>query len=149
MADQYKVTYIKSAIGRSYKQKRVIRALGFTRLHQSRVIEANPSMMGMVNKVYHLVRIEPVNLSVSPSDDSELNADNVDDTSQTVEDESKSSETVEDTESQPLHGEETASDPGAADAGEDVVEESNQDKPSSTGTEAEETDADEVGEEQF
>jgi large subunit ribosomal protein L30 len=41
-------------------QKRTVRALGFTKLHQSREVEATPQMMGMINKVAHLLKIEKI-----------------------------------------------------------------------------------------
>ncbi len=60
MPDLIRVTYVRSAIGRSYRQKRVIRALGLRRLHYSRVMEDTPSLRGMIVKVRHLVEVEPV-----------------------------------------------------------------------------------------
>ena len=60
MPEKVRITYVRSAIGRVYRQKRVIRALGFTRLQQSRIVEWNSSIKGMVNKVIHLLKIEPV-----------------------------------------------------------------------------------------
>jgi large subunit ribosomal protein L30 len=39
------------------KQKLTIKGLGFTRLNQSVVREDTPSILGMVKKVPHLVRI--------------------------------------------------------------------------------------------
>lgn len=53
----FKITQVKSGIDRPERQKRTLRALGFTKMHQ--VIEAqdNPQVRGMVNKVSHLVSI--------------------------------------------------------------------------------------------
>jgi large subunit ribosomal protein L30 len=53
-----KVTQIKSTIDRSENQKRTVRALGFTKLNQSIEVEATPQIMGMINKVSHLVKVE-------------------------------------------------------------------------------------------
>jgi large subunit ribosomal protein L30 len=53
-----KVTQIKSTIDRSENQKRTVRALGFTKLHQSIEVEATPQILGMINKVSHLVKVE-------------------------------------------------------------------------------------------
>ncbi len=53
-----KITYVKSAIGRTKDQKETIRALGFRRLNQTVERPDNPSVRGMVEKVQHLVRIE-------------------------------------------------------------------------------------------
>ena len=60
MPEFIKVTYVRSAIGRHYRQKRTIRALGFQRLQQSRIKEDNPSIRGMIFKVKHLVKVESV-----------------------------------------------------------------------------------------
>jgi large subunit ribosomal protein L30 len=58
MANTLKLTYYKSAIGRSQDQKDTIRALGFRRLNQTVEKPDNPSVRGMVYKVRHMVRIE-------------------------------------------------------------------------------------------
>ena len=53
-----KVTQVKSKIGRLKNQKRTLEALGLRRLNQSVEHEATPSIVGMVNKVSHLVSVE-------------------------------------------------------------------------------------------
>ncbi len=53
-----KVTQVKSQIGRLKNQKRTLEALGLRRLNQTVEHEATPSIVGMVNKVSHLVSIE-------------------------------------------------------------------------------------------
>ena len=68
MSPQMKITYKRSAIGRHYKQKRTIAALGFTKLNQSRVVEWNDSIQGMTQKVIHLLEIEPVEAPASAKD---------------------------------------------------------------------------------
>jgi large subunit ribosomal protein L30 len=50
-----RVTWVRSAIGRSYRQKRIIEALGFKKLHQIRVLPDNAATRGMLKKVPHLV----------------------------------------------------------------------------------------------
>jgi len=67
MPDLVRVTYVRSAVGRSYHQKRVIRALGLRRLHYSRVMEDNPSLRGMLAKVSHLLKVEPVEQEAAPT----------------------------------------------------------------------------------
>lgn len=49
--------YYRSAIGRSWRQKRVVRGLGFTKLRQVVVRPDTPGIRGMVAKVPHLVRV--------------------------------------------------------------------------------------------
>lgn len=55
-----RITYIKSAIGYNAKQKATIQALGLRRLHQTVEHEDTSVILGMVNKVSHLVRVETV-----------------------------------------------------------------------------------------
>ena len=56
-----RITYVRSAIHRSYRQKRIIAALGLRKLNHSVVHADSPTIRGMVNKVSHLVTTEPVN----------------------------------------------------------------------------------------
>jgi large subunit ribosomal protein L30 len=53
-----KVTQIKSVIDRSKRQKDTVKALGLSKINQSVVHEATPQIMGMINKVSHLVQVE-------------------------------------------------------------------------------------------
>lgn len=55
-----KITQLKSTIDRSENQKRTVKALGLTRLHQSVELEATPQIIGMVNKVSHLLKVENI-----------------------------------------------------------------------------------------
>ncbi len=59
-AKRIRITYVKSAIGYAKDQKATIRALGLRRLGQSVEHEATPAIWGMVEKVAHLVDVEPV-----------------------------------------------------------------------------------------
>lgn len=53
-----KVTKVKSAINRTKTQKRTLEALGLKRIGQTIEHEASPSILGMVDKVSHLVSVE-------------------------------------------------------------------------------------------
>jgi len=53
-----KVTQVRSAIGRTGRQKRTLEALGLTKMHQTVELEATPQVMGMVSKINHLVKVE-------------------------------------------------------------------------------------------
>ena len=55
-----KVTQVKSQIGRLQNQKRTLEALGLRRMHQSVEHDATPSIIGMVNKLKHLVSVEEI-----------------------------------------------------------------------------------------
>ncbi len=55
-----KVTLVKSGIGRTQRQKNTIKALGLTKLNQTREIPDSPQVRGMVKKILHLVKFEEV-----------------------------------------------------------------------------------------
>jgi large subunit ribosomal protein L30 len=55
-----KITQVKSAIDRPERQKLTLKALGLNRLNASKEVEATPQILGMVNKVTHLVQVEEV-----------------------------------------------------------------------------------------
>jgi large subunit ribosomal protein L30 len=55
-----KITQVKSTIKRTVRQKRTMEALGIRKLHHSVEVEATPQILGMVNKVLHLVTVEEV-----------------------------------------------------------------------------------------
>ncbi len=55
-----KITQVKSAIKRPFKQKRTLVALGIKKLQQTVELEATPQVLGMVSKVSHLVKVEEV-----------------------------------------------------------------------------------------
>jgi large subunit ribosomal protein L30 len=53
-----RITWIKSAIGYSLRQKKTIRALGLRRLGDAVEQPDSPAIRGMLDKVSHLVRVE-------------------------------------------------------------------------------------------
>ena len=55
-----KITQYKSGIDRPERQKRTLKALGLRKLHSSVEVEATPQILGMVNAVAHLVKVEEV-----------------------------------------------------------------------------------------
>ncbi|HMW25037.1 MAG TPA: 50S ribosomal protein L30 [Ferruginibacter sp.] len=55
-----KVTQVKSTIDRPERQKRTMEALGLKKMNASVEVEATPQILGMVNKVNHLIRVEEV-----------------------------------------------------------------------------------------
>lgn len=50
-----KITLVKSVIDRSHRQKDTVTALGITKMNQTVTHEATPQILGMVNRVKHLV----------------------------------------------------------------------------------------------
>ena len=55
-----KVTKMKSVIDRNERQKRTMAALGLNKTHASVEHEATPTILGMVKKVQHLVKVENI-----------------------------------------------------------------------------------------
>ena len=55
-----KVKKVKSAIKRTQRQKRTLEALGLKKIDQVVEHENTPNILGMVNKVKHLVSVETV-----------------------------------------------------------------------------------------
>ncbi len=58
MARKIKVTLVKSMIGRPEKHRKVLRAMGLSKIGKSVVLEDTASNRGMVVKVSHLVKAE-------------------------------------------------------------------------------------------
>ncbi len=55
-----RIKQIKSGIDRPLRQKRTLIALGLTKMHQVREVEASPQVLGMIDKVKHLLSIEEI-----------------------------------------------------------------------------------------
>ena len=55
-----RVTQVKSKIGRPERQKRTMLALGLKKMNQTVEHEATPQVLGMVEKVAHLLKVEEV-----------------------------------------------------------------------------------------
>ena len=53
-----KVTLVKSTIGFDKRQAKVVEALGFTKLGQTRILPDNECIRGSIFKVKHLFKVE-------------------------------------------------------------------------------------------
>jgi large subunit ribosomal protein L30 len=53
------ITLVRSPIGRPAKHKLVVKGLGFRKLQQTVIRQDTPAIRGMVNKICHMVRVEP------------------------------------------------------------------------------------------
>ncbi len=53
-----KVTKVKSVIKRPKNQKRIMESLGLHKINQTVEHEDTPNILGMINKVNHLVSVE-------------------------------------------------------------------------------------------
>lgn len=56
--NKLKVTQIRSGIGKPGRQKRTLQALGIKRMHQTVEVTPTPQILGMIEKVRHLVTVE-------------------------------------------------------------------------------------------
>ncbi len=66
MATKLKVTLIRSTSGRPPKHKATVEALGFHRLHETRLLPDNACMRGMINKIPHMLKWEAVEVQDGP-----------------------------------------------------------------------------------
>ena len=53
-----KITLVNSTIGETPYQKKVVKALGLTKLNKSVELPDTPQTRGAVNKVSHLLKVE-------------------------------------------------------------------------------------------
>ncbi len=53
-----RITQVRSLIGRPEPQRRTIKALGLHKINHSVEHVATPQILGMVNKVRHLIKVE-------------------------------------------------------------------------------------------
>lgn len=56
-----KITQVKSGIDRPVSQKKTLVALGIKKMNRSVEVEATPQIMGMVDKIKHLLKVENIN----------------------------------------------------------------------------------------
>jgi large subunit ribosomal protein L30 len=54
-----RVTQIRSPIGRPADQRQTLIGLGLNKMNRTRVLEDTPSVRGMIDKVHHLIRVDP------------------------------------------------------------------------------------------
>ncbi len=60
MADQIKITLVKSVIGSSEKQRNIVKALGLKKTNSSVIHNDTETIRGMINKINHLVSVDEV-----------------------------------------------------------------------------------------
>jgi len=58
-----KITQVRSVIGRPWKQKRTMQALGLRRIHHAVLHHDTPQIRGMIAQVRHLVKVEEVTVA--------------------------------------------------------------------------------------
>ena len=57
---QVKLTQTGSPIRRAPDQEATLVGLGLNKMHKTRVLEDTPSVRGMIAKVAHMLKVEPV-----------------------------------------------------------------------------------------
>jgi len=57
---KYRIKQVKSGIGKPLRQKRTLEALGLTKMQQEKDVEGTPQIMGMIDKVRHLITVEEI-----------------------------------------------------------------------------------------
>jgi large subunit ribosomal protein L30 len=55
-----RITQVKSSIGSTKRQKATLESLGLKKLNKPVEHEATPQVMGMINKLRHLLNVEEV-----------------------------------------------------------------------------------------
>ena len=55
-----RIKQVRSSIGRPARQKRTLQALGLRKMNHSREVVATPQVLGMIDKVKHLVAVEEI-----------------------------------------------------------------------------------------
>jgi large subunit ribosomal protein L30 len=60
MDKKLRITQVKSQIKRPLVQKRTIEALGIRKLNRSVEVVATPQILGMIDTVKHLVKVEEI-----------------------------------------------------------------------------------------
>ena len=55
-----RIKQVKSGIDRPERQKKTLKALGLAKLNRVVEVEATPQILGMVNKVKHLISVEEI-----------------------------------------------------------------------------------------
>jgi len=57
MAKPIQVRLVRSPIGRPEKQRRILQALGLTRLNKTVTLYGTPTIVGAIRKVVHMVEV--------------------------------------------------------------------------------------------
>ena len=56
--EKLRIKQVRSIIGHPERQKRTMRALGLRKINHTREVVATPQILGMIEKVKHLITVE-------------------------------------------------------------------------------------------
>ena len=60
MAKQLSITQVRSGVGRKFKHRRTLAALGFKKHQQTVVHDDSPAIRGMLKQIHHLVQVSEI-----------------------------------------------------------------------------------------
>ncbi len=60
MAKKLSITQVRSGVGRKFRHRRTLTALGFKKHQQTVVHDDSPAIRGMVQQVHHLVQVTEI-----------------------------------------------------------------------------------------
>lgn len=58
MSSDFKITLVRSHIGKPANQKAVLQGMGLTRMNKTVILKDTPEVRGMIRKVSHLLKVE-------------------------------------------------------------------------------------------
>ncbi len=58
MSAEFKVTLVRSHIGKPSNQRAVLNGMGLTRRNKTVILQDTPEVRGMIKKVSHLLKVE-------------------------------------------------------------------------------------------
>jgi large subunit ribosomal protein L30 len=58
MSGEFKITLVRSHIGKPANQKAVLNGMGLTKLNKTVILKDTPEVRGMIRKVSHMLRVE-------------------------------------------------------------------------------------------
>ncbi len=58
MSAEFKITLVRSHIGKPANQKAVLNGLGLNRLNKTVILKDTPEVRGMIKKVSHMLKVE-------------------------------------------------------------------------------------------
>ena len=58
MAGEFKITLVRSHIGKPANQRAVLNGMGLTKMNKTVILKDSPEIRGMIRKVSHLIRVD-------------------------------------------------------------------------------------------
>ncbi len=58
MSAEFKITLVRSHIGKPAKQRAVLQGMGLNRLNKTVILKDTPEVRGMIKKVAHMLKVE-------------------------------------------------------------------------------------------